>query len=81
MVDKKLVKFKEYLLKNTHAITWNINIASKEDCFQQKVNPWRWEWVLMLDVWRCKIKKYQAVDLEINRLEKIYYDLKKIFEE
>ena len=77
-MDKK-EQLKELLLKNSHPVTWNIKICSIDCCAQQTVNPWRWKWVLMLDIWRCNIKSYQAVDLEANKLDIWYNELEKIF--
>lgn len=77
--EKIKAKLKAFLLDNCLAISWTIKINSQENCFEKTVWMWKWNWALVLNLWDCKIKKYQAVDLELTNLDEIYSKLKNIF--
>lgn len=61
------------------AISWKVKVNSEESCFEKVVSFWKWKWALILNLWECNIKKYQAIDFELSNLDSIYEALEKIF--
>ena len=75
--DEKLIKFKDFLLKEKQIIKWNINLV--EESIQYKVNPWRNKWALIIDIWCCDVKGFDISNINLNKLDYLYHELEKIF--